>query len=51
MEYEDVGESPEFTIFDEPPTEDEVIFFAKKLGIHPFKDKKYLYLAREGKFV
>lgn len=50
MDYEGEEEgAKEFFIFETDPTEEEILFFAKKLGMHPIRDKKYLYLAREGK--
>jgi hypothetical protein len=42
-------EAPEFYLFEEEPTDKEIEFFAKKLGMHPIRDKNFLYLAREGK--
>ncbi len=41
-EYEDLQLFP----FDEPTTED-VLWMAQLIGIHPLRDKEFLYLARE----
>lgn len=48
---EGTEESHQFHLFEDEPTEEEIIFFAKKMGMHPIRDKKYLYLAREGEMI
>lgn len=47
--YDDgAEEAHQFTMFDEEPTDEEIVLFAKMMGMHPIRDQKYLYLAREG---
>ena len=41
-------QGPEYIIFEEEPTDQEIAWFATKLGIRPKTDSKFLYLAREG---
>jgi hypothetical protein len=49
MRRETEEEAHQFTLFDEEPTEAEIARFARMMGMHPARDKKYYYLAREGK--
>lgn len=48
MYDEGTEEAHQFTLFEDEPTDQEIAFFAKMMSINPVKDKKYLYLAREG---
>lgn len=41
------GEAQHYTIFEEAPTDLEILSFAKKIGMHPKRDGKYLDKARE----
>ena len=45
---EEDDDAPQFELFEEEPTDEEIEWFAKKLGMTKTRDSKYFYLARGG---
>jgi hypothetical protein len=49
MSYEDHPEdNNQFELFEHEPTDEEVEWFASKLGMNKQRDAKFFYIAREG---
>lgn len=45
--HQEEEEAHHYTLFEEEPTDEEILMFAKKMGMHPMRDRKFFDLARE----